>query len=408
MININKILSFKNLKNTTYCSILIYFVLTSVLLSSFLLPSIDYLTLELKHTDKLFYNYATIATLATTLPQALSLLISYLVNNINSRKILITGFSAIFTTGICVFFFQHNFIIYVSWIILCGIIFNAIYLNLSRQIIHLLNEKIKDYQSDSFLLGALGNIIGFQLGSLLYYHLHISGMIITSLLLCIILFTIIIKVKFDNRIELSDTRYVSFKEIISIILNQRALLIFLGFMFSLIFLGSGLNIFILAKIHQLNLNRHVYANLWSFSATGGVIGAFILKNPWIQKRDHVKSLILAFSLIILAYIGIRISNNQILLEISMGLFGLANSAFLINMNTTCFIFINKNSKLMTISPLINGFMMTGFYGVSLMGPLFYNFLIQHNMNINQLLNLIITSEIITISIFYTLTHKVKS
>lgn len=405
MLNLTKIISFKNLADLTYRNILFYSILAGVAMQTFLLSSIDYLALEIKHSDKVFYNYATIATLAATLPQALSLIISYLVNNLHFRKLLILGFSIIWISGVIIIFVKHNFLAYVTWIIVCGIIFNAIFLNLSRQMIRLLNERIKDYQSDSFLLGALGNMLGYQLGSLGYNHLHLNGIIIIFLISCLLMFFIIFRVKFDTSIEKAEHNLINPKSALTTLLKQHNLLIFIVFILSIILVGSGLNMFILAKIHQLQLKNHVYANLWSCSAAGGIIGALMIKNPWVQQKDNFKSLTAANLLIIVAYLGVGNSQSQILLELVMGIFGFANTVFLINMNTICFSFINRDKNLLAIAPLINGFMMTGFYTVSLVGPLIYNVLLQHNISVTAIVNLVAIVEIGIMAICYNLIRK---
>jgi MFS family permease len=178
-------LAFNNLRDRTYRNVLIFSLLSGILMQSILIPTLDYIALTIKHDNHAFYNYATVATLAATLPQALSLVISYFVNNFSFRKVLVTGLSILLVSGSIILFFQHVFIIYVAWIILCGVIFNAFFLNLSRQICVLFANRMKDYQSDSFILGAIGNMLGYQLGNLIYNCTHLSGIIIIFTLICI-------------------------------------------------------------------------------------------------------------------------------------------------------------------------------------------------------------------------------
>ena len=71
------------------------------------------------------------------------------------------------------------------------------------------------------------------------------------------------------------------------------------------------------------------------------------------------------------------------------------------MNTICMNFINRNQELLKIAPIVNGFMMSGFYGVSLLGPLVYNHLLQSAISLNLIINIttllqaiIITSTVI--------------
>lgn len=390
-------LTFSNLKDATYRNILIFSLLGGVLMQAVLVPTLDYIALTIKHDNQVFYNYATIATLAATLPQALSLLISYFVNNFSFRKVLVTGLSILLVSGSIILFIQHIFIIYVSWIILCGVIFNALYLNLSRQICALFATKIKDYQSDSFILGAIGNILGYQFGNLTYNYTHLSGIIIVFFAVCLAMFLLVRKIKFNTIIEEARAQTPNLKQLYLVLRKQKQLLMFLGFMFSIILVGSGLNLFLVSKIHQLHLNNTIYSNFFTLMTIGSMSGALLLKNPKVQHLNNLHSLITASCLFLISYLFLANSATLYCLHIIAVILGFANSLFLINMNTICMNFINRDQELLKIAPIVNGFMMSGFYGVSLLGPLIYNHLLQTAISLNLIIYIITLLQVIIIA-----------
>lgn len=155
---INFILSIcANFKDKNYRNILLFVVTSGIVVQSLLLPSLDYVALNIKHSNRLFYSYAAIATIAASLPQALSFINSYLVNNMSFKYILVFGGATILVSGLFMLGLYQHFILYVVWVILCGIVVNAIYLNLSRQICTVLANKIKEYNTDVFLFSSIVN-----------------------------------------------------------------------------------------------------------------------------------------------------------------------------------------------------------------------------------------------------------
>lgn len=383
-----KLFSFQNFKESNYRNIVFFSILSGIAMQAFLLPSLDYIALDLKQ-DHNFYNYATIATLAGTLPQAISLLIGYFVNNIKFRKIIAIGFAIIFVSSTVTLIFHQYFATYVIWIILCGVIFNAIFLNISRQICSLFSDKIKHYQSDSMLLSSFGNMIGFRLGSTIYNQFHLSGLIIGFISINVITLLMIKRVKFDDEIENFEQATFNIKYALKTILSNKQLVMFLGLMFSIIFVGSGFNIFILGKIHTLNLGTHTYANCLTMLTLGGTLGALIMKTNKMQNANSFKSQIGASVIFIMTYIIIGNSTSYIMILGAMLMFGLSNIIYLVNMNTICFNFIQKDKKLLQIAPTISGFMQTGFYTLSLLGPIMYSALLQHGLPLNFMMNIVV-------------------
>lgn len=393
-----KLFSFQNFKESNYRNIIFFSILSGIAMQAFLLPSLDYIALDLKQGHQ-FYNYATIATLAGTIPQAISLLIGYFVNNIKFKKVISIGFALIFISSIATLIFHQYFVTYVIWIILCGIIFNAIFLNISRQICSLFNDKIKQYQSDSMLLSNFGNMIGFRLGSTIYNHFHLSGLIISFILINVITFLIIKKVKFNDEIENFEQVTFNIKYALKTIINNKQLIIFLGLMFSIIFVGSGFNIFILGKIHTLNLGTHAYANCLTMLTLGGILGALIIKTNKMQNANSFKSQIGASIFFIMTYVIIGNSASSVMILGAMLMFGLSNIICLVNMNTICFNFIQKDKALLQIAPMINGFMQTGFYTLSLLGPIMYSTFLQHGFQINFMMNIVVMLYILIDIVF---------
>lgn len=384
MININKMLNFSNLSDKNYRNLLIYSVLSGILSQSLLLPSLDYLALGIKHDVNSFYDYATLATIAATLPPAISLAIGYLVNNLSFKRLLKVSLVILLISSLTILMLYKITLIYVSWIILCGVIFNALFLNLSRQICAIIGDKMKSYQNDNFLFGSLGNMLGFQLGNIIYNSFHLHGVIISFIVGFSFALTLIKQVDFNQQIEAVESNKIKILMLINLLGTKKQLMVFLVIIFSFIFIESGFNLFILAKIHQLDFDNSVYAKLFSILTAAGFISSVVIKNPKIQKLDNFATLIFAGLWLVLFYVALAFSITLWSLFIIVFIYGFANVFFLINMNTICFNFMNADKELLKIAPVVNGFMTTGFYSLSLLGPLLYNALLKSGLPLNLL------------------------
>lgn len=411
MMRLEKLVSFRNWQDDNYRGILLFSIISGVLMQSLILPSLDYLTLDIKNNANAFYNLATVATIAASLPYAISFIISYFVNNLTFKRVFYIGFSLLVVSSIFIFYY-NSIKIYVLWIVLCGIVFNAISLNFTRQICYLLSDKIKDYQSDLFLFVSLGNILGYKSGNMIYNHWHLRGIILSFFIALIGIFFIIKNIKFNQVIERADTLQPSIGKSIMTMIKHRQLITFLMLIFSIIFLGSGFNLFALSKIHKLQLSNIAYAHMSIILTIGGFAGALLIKNPTIQKFSSDKSIILAVLSIMTAYLVSSVTSVIALLAVVIFIFGFANVFFLVNMNTICYRFMNADKELLSIAPMISGFMMTGFYSLSLLGPFIYRLLFKAGFSLSSLLIIIASLQMIIViilhsSIKFRERHKLK-
>ena len=59
--------------------------------------------------------------------------------------------------------------------------------------------------------------------------------------------------------------------------------------------------------------------------------------------------------------------------------------------------MNADEELLKIAPVVNGFMMTGFYSLSLIGQLLYNLLLKSGLQLNLLISGVAVLGLLVIS-----------
>jgi len=390
--------SFQNFKNKTYRNILLVSILSGIILQSFLYPSLDYIALNIKNNESLFYNYATVAALALTIPQACSILISYLINNIRYTRMIITTTTMLSILSVIMLLLSHDYNLYAYWTILCGILINALNLCLNRQIYILIADKIKDLQSDIMLFATLGNVIGYKLSNLLFSKFGNQSIIICFIFSIGAIFLALRKIPAINYTlkEKSNSPVTpNIGNVTKLILKQQNLITFLAIMLAIVLCNSGVLLFLTTKIHNNQLPTAVFANIMSAMAIGGFIGAVISKNTKLQSINSINILSSAGIFSAVCLITFSLNNSPLVWNILFAIFGAANALFLINMNVTFAQFIIKNKALLAIAPLINGCTMTSFYSVSLIGPFIFKHLLQAQFKLS---NILLSTSLISLTL----------
>ena len=96
-----RFLNLDNYRNKTYRYVILTCILSYVLIGNILTPLLNYHAIMLPSNNPNFYNYASLANIIPSLPFMLSILISYLINNLRYKSILWLTFAGVIT------FLQH-------------------------------------------------------------------------------------------------------------------------------------------------------------------------------------------------------------------------------------------------------------------------------------------------------------
>ena len=404
----SKLLSFQNLKEQNYRNILIFFVLSNVVMQSLIYPSIEYLALGMK-SEHSFYNYATIGSVAGTIPLATSAIISYFINNIRYKTLLVCVISILLGISLVVILFRHNYIVYVTWVILSGILITALAFSMNRQMYALLADRFKDWQSDMMLFGTIGSVLGFKLSHLMYNWMAGQGLILISIVSTFVYFLLLrripaVDVSFSDDKSASSTPHLG--KVIKVLFRHKQFMVFLGIMLTIIFCGSGLVLFLTSTIYHNHLPNSIFANLMSVIAGGGFIGAILSKTLKIQRLNSIHMLVMSGFMFAICYGAFSLFKSINMLYFICGALGIFNTLFLVNMNTMCARFIMNSKELFTIAPLINGFTTSCFYLVSLGGPFIFKHLLQASISYTIIMATICVLDMLIMTILLIL-HKLR-
>ncbi len=387
-----QIFNFTNYKDRNYTLLLVSVVLCLGLSQTVLIPSLDYVALSIKNNNHTFYNYATIAALAASLPPASSLFAGYLVNNI-AYKTLISLICGIITFLCLVAFFYHqNFIMYAIFVLCCGILFNALYCGLDRQIVTLLADKIREFQSDFFITSGVSAIVNYKISNYLFLHLGLYGIMGYSLLLTVIIYNCLNAIYIDPTItqnQAPKANLPNIRVLLKILLKHRKLITFLGIMLTIMFISSGLILLLTTKIHHENLPTTLWSSNMAFMAFGSLLGAITCKARFFKNLNGIATICVAEALYGMCLFAIPMVHSANGLIAIIWLSGFLTPFVLINMNTIFFKYISRDTELIGISPVVNGFIMSAFYILCLIGPMILNQLLQFGIDYKILLILAI-------------------
>lgn len=403
----SKFISFKNLKEQNYRNLLIFFVLSNVVMQSLVYPSLEYLALSMKGDEHGFYSYATLGSVAGTIPLATSVIISYVVNNIRYKTLLISVICILLGISLIAILVQHNYIIYVLWVILSGILINALAFSIIRQTYALLADRFKDWQSDMMLFIAIGNIVGFKLSHLMYNWIAGQGLILVSIISTLIYFVFLRKIPaidatFSDDESRSSAPHLG--KVLKVLFRHKQFIVFLVIMLTIVLCGSGLVLFLTSTIYHNHLPNSVFANIMSVMASGGFIGALVSKSLKIQRLNSIYMLVISGFIFAICYGVVSLLKNSNMLYFICGTLGIVNVLFLVNMNTLFARFIINSKELFTIAPLINGFTTSCFYIVSLSGPFIFKYLLQASISYTIIMLAICIIDMLIMTVLFIL-HK---
>ncbi len=383
-----KIFNISNFKQRDYILLVSAVVLCLTSFQAVLIPSIDYIALSIKNNNHTFYNYAMIATLAGTIPQASSIISGYLVNNLSYKLVVTLICSVIMAFSIVAFLNYKIFILYTIFVISSGVLYNALICSIDKQIVTLLADKIREFQNDIFILCSLMAIINYKLSNLLFAHFGLHGIILYGLLFDTLIFVILLKIKavdYSSSSASHKQNLPNIRNLIKIFSKHTNLLLFWAIMLAIMCTSSGLTLLLTTKIHHEHLPTALWSSNMSLMALGSVLGALTCKTRLFQQMNDLPVMCIGIACFSLCLISIALSNSPTMLLAILWLCGFINPFILINMNTRFFKYISGDSELIAISPVINGALTSAFYVVCLIGPLMINLLLQIGINYKVLL-----------------------
>lgn len=378
-----KFFNLNNYRDSNYTLILIAMVLCFSSFQTILTPSIDYIALNIKNNNHMFYSYATIASLVATIPQASALISGYVVNNLLYRKAISIVFGVIVILSGLILLNHKDFGMYVIFVIISGVLSVALYCNIDRQIVILLKDKIRDFQNDSFIWGSILAIINLKFSNWLFVHYSLSGIISYNLLLNTLAFICLYRIPAVDKIASDDNHHDKLPNLVLLIktfLNHPKLLIFWGVLLVIMFTSSGFTILLTTKIHHEGIPNSVWSSNMALMAFGNLLGAVLCKTSHIKSFNSIK--VICFSEIMygLSLILLTFTHQVNFIFMLTWFLGFINPFILINMNTLFARYISNNEDLVRISPVVNGALTSGFYIVCLIGPLLINFFLQVNIS----------------------------
>lgn len=390
--------NFSNLKDRSYLLLIISMALCLSLSQTILTPSLDYIALSIKNNNQSFYDYALIATLAATIPQASSIIAGYLINNLPYKRLIVLVCSTITALSIVMFFYQQHIALYAIFVIICGILLNALICGLDRQLVTLLAHKIRDFQNDLMILCTILAIINYKFSSYIFAIFGLNGIITYCVLLDCVIFTCLRSIPIIEQTITSDEPQVKLPNIMTlfkIILRHKKLITFIGIMYTMIFACSGLTLLLTTKIHHEHLSTTFWSSNMAFMAFGGLFGAIICKTRIMQQLNSILIVCIGEVIFGLCFIGVSQITSEHGIIALVWILGFVNPFILINMNTIVFKYISRHNDLIIISPVVNGLLTSLVYLACLIGPTILNPLLQFGIYYQTLL---IACGVITISL----------
>lgn len=391
------IINLHNYRDRNYRYVVLSCILSMILLGDILSPILNYTALNLPKNSPNFNNYATIASIAPGLPFMLSVVISYFINNIGYRILILSVF--IITASLTIFMFSLSLINFLSLtviIVMISFLYRTLYFSLDRQLSTIIVDKIHDFQSDLVIWGGIIGAVGMKLSGYLYNEFHLKGIIWCFLLGNIILFYFmrqippVLQVEKINR---NDKKILSLKKVTRILCNYPSFLKYILLVLIIMLLGGSLNILLMAKIHhEKNVVSH-YVNLIALSMLLGIIGGIASKNRWLKNIPAHKTITISVSLNSILLICLGLTANSVVFDSCYLASTAISTISFININSVIFRHIRKNIDLVQISPFINGLIASLFYLSSLLGQLLTNFALNHSLSYQSVYIIVGTTSI---------------
>ena len=367
------ILNLTNYRDKNYCYVVLTCLISMILIGDILTPILNYSVISLPKNYPLLNYYIMAASVAPSLPFMLSIFISFAVNNFRYKVIIITCFSLSSIIAIVILVFSvNNFLLLTGCIIFISFLFRALYFSLDKQLSSLLITKIKDFQSDSFILSSILGAINYKFSAYIYTNYKLPGIIIVFLIGSCILCYCASQIDAVNELEeisneLKPRLTLKIISAYKIIVNHTSLLRFIIIMLIIMLLGGSFNILLMTKIHSEQIGIPYYSDLISLSMSLGIFSALFCKFNWLNRFHHCSIMGVSILLSGICIIGLGISDNLRLFAIFYLIYSFIDNIILIHMKCYFFWKISLSKDLIAISPFLNGLMATLFYCVSLIG-----------------------------------------
>lgn len=377
-----KFLNLHNYLDKTYRYVVLTCIFSFAIIGDILTPLLNYIAIELPKANPHFYNYATIANLAPSLPFMLSFLISYVINNLRYRHVLLLCFIGSISLSLIILLLQYNgFILLTFYVVGCSFLFRGLYLALDKQLTTILMDKVRDFQSDMFIWGGLLGALNMQLSAYVYSHYKLRGIVIIFILASIILWWLASQIPPAIKLEQQSSKPKLNPLLVLKTMWQHKPLVSLAALMLIIIMASGtFNILLTSKMHHDQISITTYASLNSISMILGVLTALSCKSKLMIRISTHKIIAISIVLSSLCLIGMGLSNTLHNFIVFYIILGMAGNIQFINMNTLFFRHISLSEDLSKISPLIIGIWGSLVYVVSLIGQLGINILLNYNIN----------------------------
>lgn len=377
-----------NYRDKTYRAVLISCLLIMILTGDILNPALSYMALHLPAQDNNFINYATWSNIAPSLPFMLSVVISYSVNNLGYRRLIFVVFVlSLVGCGLLVNIPLSQFFVLSVIIALIGVLYRAVFFSLDRQLSVTLVDKIYDFQSDILLWGSILGAANIKLSSFLYSHYQLTGLVVCFVIGSCGLYYFLRQIP---PVVVIEKQFQSHSTLVNPLKVLRTLREFPGFVIYILIMavfmliGSSSNLLLMTKIHQEQIAFDTYTTLLSGSMLISAASALFCKMKISRRWSHQAVLVLLLAINALFTIIMAQSLLVSIFAVSYVLLAAVNGIIFINMNSLLFEHLKQDHKLVSISPLINGFIASFFFAVSLLGQLASNVALKAGVDYRQI------------------------
>ena len=384
-----RFLNLDNYRNKTYRYVILTCILSYVLIGNILTPLLNYHAIMLPSNNPNFYNYASLANIIPSLPFMLSILISYLINNLRYKSILWLTFASVITLSLIILLFPlANFYWLCAYVLACSILFRGLYFSLDKQLTTILADKVRDFQSDLVIWGGIFGAIDIKLSGYLYQNYQVRGIAAGFMLGCVLLWWCARQIPPVSQLEetaFSKKLHLPLTQVIQRLWQHPQLVSLLFIILLLMLANSPYYILITTKIHHDQISLSHYTTLNSLAMFVGIIGALLYKTKLFSQFSAKNTLIILVFLYGLTLLGLSLSVNFYQFGLMYILGNLLSGVLAIHILTLALQQISLSPNLSAISPLINGILASLFYLASLVGQTGTNLALNHAISYKTIL-----------------------
>ena len=371
---------FKN-HNKDYFLIIVCNLIVYTVPFSFLIPSLDYLALELRNKPNDFYNYATVASVVMMVPFLFTGVMGYVLTKLDNRKVVNVCLSLLLFLSLLTLVLPKQFNILAGYFLIVCILLQMIGLALYRRIFVLLKEQIKSYQSDSVIFGGLLGVINFKLSSYLFGAFGINAILLVFMLLVVLLCHLSCKI--SNVAEPKSQNIANSKHsllkgdgFVALVNKERSFIKFVLIVLLATFALAPAMLLLTTLTYANGFSTSTYSTILSLSSAMSVMAGLLMKAKPLQTANNIQmyvKLLIITGLFFCAYSLIRQQTTLIVVSL---LFNFVNSMALIFMTTIINQHIAFSSGLLRFYALVEGGIITVFYLINISANFVVNLLLK--------------------------------